>query len=154
MNRRTAGLVVIVLIAVVIGSLREYLFVNLNYQIDHLANGTAYSYAHSRFQLQVSGLHLQDLIRLKWFLAIAFVLVSLLLSIALARLLFGDHRYTRAIVFGFVAIGCLSFIFNWFSNGADGWYNISIKLLHAIQYPVILLFIWGAYQLSRMRRQG
>lgn len=154
MNRRTIGVVVIVALAIASTMLRDYLFVNLNYQMDHLAEQTAYSYAHSRFQAQVAHLDLADLVRWKWFLAIAFVLFSLLLAIGLSRILFGDHRYARPIVFGYAALGCASFLFHWLSSGADAWYNISVKLLHALQYPVILLFIWGAHQLWSLRRAG
>lgn len=152
MSRRTAAMLAILLIAVVLGAIREFLFINLNYQIDFLGSDRDYSYAHSRFQKAVSGFGLRDLWILKWVLATLFALFMLLLGIILSSLLFGDHRYIFLLASGYIAIGVIALIFHAISNGNDGWYNISVKLLHALQYPIVLIFIWGASRLSPMRR--
>ncbi len=152
MNRRTRAVLAILLIAVVLGAIREFLFINLNYQIDFLGSDRAYSYAHSRFQTAVSGFDLRDLWILKWALAALFALMMLLLGIILSRILFGDHRYTFLLVIGYVTIGVMALLFHGISNGNDGWYNISVKLLHALQYPIVLIFIWGASRLGSIRR--
>jgi cell division protein FtsW (lipid II flippase) len=152
MSRRAWGMLVIVVVAVLLGALREFLFINLNYQIDHLEHGRAYSYAHSKFQRLVAGIDLQGLVILKWVWSGAYVLIMLILGILLSRLLFGDHRYAYPIVIGYIIIGILALLFHGISSGADAWYNIGVKLLHALQYPVILIFIWGAAQLAAFRR--
>ena len=152
MSRRTAGMLSILLIAVVLGAIREFLFINLNYQIDFLGSDRAYSYAHSQFQLAVAGLGLKELWIMKWAFAAVFALFMLLLAILLARVLFGDHRHAPKLVGAYAAIGIIALLFHAISNGNDGWYNISVKLLHALQYPILLVFIWGASQLAAVRR--
>ncbi len=152
MSRRAVGMVVILVVAIVLGALRDWLFTNLNYQIDFLQNNRAFSYAHSRFQAFASAMDLGTLWTLKWALSSLYILVMLTLGIALSRMLFGDHRYALALVVGFGVVGVLALLFHGISSGADAWYNISVKLLHALQYPVVLIFIWGGAQLAAYRR--
>ncbi len=152
MNRRTRAVLAILLIAVVMGAIREFLFINLNYQIDFLGSDRPYSYAHSKFQMAVEGYGLRDLWILKWVLAALFAGIMLLLAIVLSRVLFGDHRYALTLTIGYVAIGSAALLFNSISSGNDGWYNISVKLLHALQYPIVLVFVWGASRLAAGRR--
>ncbi|MDQ3100486.1 MAG: hypothetical protein M3R08_03800 [Bacteroidota bacterium] len=152
MNRRITGMLVIGMVAVLLGAVREFLFINLNYQIDHLEHQRAFSYAHSKFQHLVAGLDLQDLLVLKWFLAVCYASIMLILGIVLSRMLFGDHRHARLLLICYLIIGTAALLFHAMSNGSDGWYNISVKLLHALQYPVVLVFIWAASQLSALRR--
>ncbi|MBP6390366.1 MAG: hypothetical protein KA352_05710 [Flavobacteriales bacterium] len=133
MNRR-GGIALLVAVAVVLGALREFLFVNLNYQLDHVARGTPFSYAHSLFQGWTQGLGVAGLTALKWAAAFFFVLLMTGLSVLAARLLFGDHRYLRLIA---VAVGCtalLALLLHVLSLEMA-----AVKLLHALQYPVMLL---------------
>ncbi|MDQ3101751.1 MAG: hypothetical protein M3R08_10225, partial [Bacteroidota bacterium] len=78
--------------------------------------------------------------------------IMLVLGIVLSRILFGDHRHARLLLICYVILGSAALLFNALSNGSDGWYNISVKLLHTLQYPVVLVFIWAASQLSVVRR--
>jgi hypothetical protein len=143
MKRQRVLLGTILLVAVCMGAVREFLFLNLNYSIDHVANQRAFSYAHSAFQAQVDGLSLAALLRLKWVLAMFFVALMAGLSIATARLLFGDHRYWSMILVGFAAIGTLALLLHTASGTIPALEGISIKLLHLLQYPVLLFFIWA-----------
>ena len=146
---RRVALAAILLVAVVIGAGREFLFLNLNYSIDHLENHRAVSYAHSQFQAAVTGFDLRTMKVLKWVLAILFISVMLGLSLLTARLLFGDHRYRMAIVLGFFAVGFLALLLNMGAGRLPALGNISVKLLHLLQYPVILFFLWAAALLQR-----
>jgi hypothetical protein len=144
MNRRRLSMLLILLVAVCLGAVREFLFLNLNYSIDHLTNHRAFSYAHSAFQRAIEGLSLEALLRLKWILALGFVASMAGLSIALARVLFGDHRYRSAILLGFVGIGAIALMLHGASAHLPALDGVSIKLLHLLQYPVVLFFIWAA----------
>lgn len=149
MTPHRSAVVVIVLIAVAIGAVREFLFLNLNYSIDHLANHRPVSYAHSLFNAAVVGYDLHTLLILKWCLALVFISVMLGLSVLMARFLFGDHRYRMAIVLGFLAVGSLALLLNIGAGRHPAMGNISVKLLHLLQYPVILFFLWAAAMLQR-----
>ncbi|MDX9751365.1 MAG: hypothetical protein RBT71_09830, partial [Flavobacteriales bacterium] len=82
MNRRRAAILGIALTAIGAGALREFMFLNLYYQIDFTAHGRPVSYAHSLFQGWTQGMGLGALTTLKWALSIAFAGVMLALAIA------------------------------------------------------------------------
>ena len=144
MMPRWAGGLLLLLVATLLRAAREFLFINLNYMIDLEANHREVSYAHSAFRALVDGWSLSSLIMLKWGLAVLFIALMLALSIAMSRVLFGDHRYRRTIMFGFVAFGGLALLLHAAGANSPAWEGVSVKLLHALQYPVVLLFIWAA----------
>ncbi len=144
MSRRTIASLAVVLVAIALGVLREFLFVNLNYQLDFVTHHRAFSYAHSKFQAWVEGWELRELSALKWALAVLFTAANLALAVLLARVRVGDHRYRSALVFGFVTIGTLALIAHGLSGQFGGLRYVSVKLLHALQYPVLLLIVWAA----------
>ena len=152
MMRRRALLVLLMLAAVVLGAAREFLFLNLNYQIDAVANHRAVSFAHSIFRGWTAGLGLDALLRLKWLLALLFIALTLALSIACARIVFGDHRYRTALVGGFALVGILALVMHLLANAVPPLYAVSVKLLHLIQYPVVLFVIWAAAMLPGQAR--
>ncbi|MBK8338968.1 MAG: hypothetical protein IPK99_02665 [Flavobacteriales bacterium] len=124
--------------------MREFLFVNLNYQLDHVARNTPFSYAHSRFQGWTQGIGLGGLTALKWSAAFFFILLMTSLSVIAARLLFGDHRYLRVIAFAVGAVALLALLLHSLSLELA-----AVKLLHALQYPVILLALVLVRPLAR-----
>lgn len=148
MNRRLA-LGLLITAAVALGSLREFLFVNLNYQIDHTARGTPYSYAHSTFQHWVGHWDLPALVRAKWVLAVLFTGTMLGITLAFARLCGATRRHLRVIVAAFVAIGAAALALHLFRAAAPELDVLSVKLLHMVQYPVLLFFVWAALVLGR-----
>ena len=148
------GGLLLLLVAILLGAAREFLFINLNYVIDFVANHREVSYAHSAFRALVNGWSLSSLVLLKWLLALVFIAVMLGLSIAMARVLFGDHRYRKIILIGFIAIGALALVFHLAAAGSPAWEGVSVKLLHALQYPVVLLFIWAAALIGRDSPEG
>lgn len=145
----TRGLLSALLLGVSIGlgALREFLFVNLNYQLDHLSRGSAWSYAHSAFQSAVSGWDLPALIRLKWLLALLFIGLTLGLTLWLAWVRFGDHRLARPVLLAFALLGGLALLLHFGAARLPFLHLISVQLLHALQYPVPLLLVlavsWG-----------
>jgi len=139
----------IVALATALGAVREFLFVNLNYQIDSYAQGRTLSYAHSAFQKVVAGSGLDQLILLKWGLAALFVVLMLAAGIALSRVLFGDHRYRKPIVLGTLAIAVIALAFHGLAAWMPALEGVSIALSHALQYPVPLLFIYAASWTSK-----
>lgn len=132
-----------------LGALREFLFLNLNYQIDHVARHTPFSYAHSLFRARVQGWSLSQLTWLKWGLAVLFIALMLGLSLLLARTLFRDRRLDRHILLGFAGIGGSALLLHVMAHWLPRAEAVSVKLLHLIQYPVLLVFLWAASLLPR-----
>ncbi|MBL8011807.1 MAG: hypothetical protein JNJ64_14480 [Flavobacteriales bacterium] len=131
----------IVGIAVLLGAVREFLFLNLNYQLDHLERGTPYSYAHSLFQRWTDGADLGDLTLVKWLLSSAYVALMLLLAVLLARVLTGHHHHRRTLVAGTAIAAALALLLHIAAQALPPLEAVAVKLLHALQYPVLLLIL-------------
>lgn len=144
-------LAAILLVAVSLGALREFLFLNLNYQLDAVAKNKPFSYAHSMFQSWVEGWEFSALLRLKWALALLFVCVMAVAAVLLARVLWGDQRYRRLILLAFGAVAALALMFHVLAVLHPAFGTIGVKMLHSLQYPVLLFFVWAAAIIQRNR---
>ncbi|MBL7983236.1 MAG: hypothetical protein JNL52_15650 [Flavobacteriales bacterium] len=153
MNRRRIGILLILAVAVALGAVRDFLLVNLNYQIDFVEHHRHVSYAHSLFRGWTEGLGLGALVRLKWALAVAMSASMLVLCLGMARLVFGDHRYRMVLVIGFGAVGLLALVLQVLSAQVPQLYGVSVKLLHLLQYPVVLFLLWAAALLPGRRTE-
>ncbi len=143
MNRRSVLSVLLVGLGTGLGAAREFLFVNLNYQLDHELRGTPMSYAHSTFQGWVLDWDAGHLNALKWSLSIGFLLANLLLSLAMCRARFGPNGPWRAVIGLFIAFSALAGVLLALSRHAAWLYPPAIQLAHALQYPIPLLVIWA-----------
>lgn len=148
---RGAAVAAILGAAVAVGALREFLFLNLNYQVDAVARNRPISYAHSLFQGWVEGWDLPALFRLKWALALLFASTMAMACILLARVLFGNQRYRRSILLAYAITGAAALLLHALSTAHHAFGSIGVKLLHALQYPVVLFFVWAAAVLKRSR---
>lgn len=148
MSRRMR-LALIVALAVALGSLREFLFVNLNYQIDHVQRHTAYSYAHSAFQSWTAGMRGASLVRLKWSAGFLFTASMLTLTILFSRAVTGSHRRARTIIGLFVVTAALAFALHGLAHWWPPLGTVGVKLLHLLQFPVLLFFVWAAEVIGR-----
>ncbi|MBK8582820.1 MAG: hypothetical protein LKM36_06745 [Flavobacteriales bacterium] len=146
---RRVAIAAILLVGISLGALREFLFINLNYQIDHLARHTRFSYAHSQFIRWTSGMELSELLRLKWLLGAAFTAVIMGLCILLARSVFRHWGYSRGIVLGFAGFIVLALLLHFAAQWAAPLETISVHVSHMLQYPVALLFVLMAGWLPR-----
>jgi hypothetical protein len=151
MSGRRALAVLVIVVGIALGAVREFLFLNLNYQIDHVARRTAFSYAHSLFQEWVHGMDLDALRRLKWVLAIAFIAVMAALTLVLARVLSGSFRHARAILLWTAAFAVLALVLHLLARRMPPLEQVSVQVLHMLQYPVPLLFVLAAFLRPRPR---
>ena len=130
----------ILVFGILLGAIRDSLFINLNYQIDHVRRATVLSYAHSRFQTQVAGWDLSDLVLLKWVLAGCFVLCMWGLCLLLLRNATRSAGLAKSVSLIFAVIALSALLLHALSR----WMPVeeaSVNLLHAIQYPALLLVL-------------
>lgn len=139
-RRQWLGAALLLGLGIGLGGLREFIFINLNYEVSHAAGQNPWSYAHSAVQGLLEGWSLAALLRLKWALAAAFVLAMGTLTFALGRLLFGQ-RLDRTIVVGYVAIATLALLLHLLSSWLPFTASAGVKLLHLLQYPMPLLVL-------------
>ncbi len=154
MTRRNAAILLVLAASVALGALREFLFLNLNYQIDFVRFDRSISYAHSLFQGWVQGAGLSELLGLKWVLSVLYIAMMALLSVLLARLLWGDHRYRTAIIIGFLVVSILALVAHFLAGSVPALSSVSIHLLHSLQYPVVLFFLVAASALGPRAESG
>ncbi|MBP8824791.1 MAG: hypothetical protein KBH07_14200 [Flavobacteriales bacterium] len=147
-DRRLEAALVIAL-GISFGSWREFAFINLNYQIDHLARHTPFSFAHSLVQGWTRGLELHTLLLIKWVVAFFSMAVMAGLCILLARVLFGQWRQAKSILLGFAAFALLSLAMHFAARWAPPFELVSVQLAHMLQYPVPLVFVLLAATLPR-----
>lgn len=140
--------------AIAIGAFRDFIFVNLNYHLDFLEHARRVSYAHSLFQAWAGEVDARGLRALKWVFAILFILCNLALATMLSRVRFGDHRYRVPIMIGFGIVALIAGL----SNALGAWVPVfsvlGVKLLHMLQYPVILILLWAAGWLVPQRERA
>ena len=151
MNRLPAVLAILV-IAVALGSLRDFLLINLNYQLDHVQRATPYSYAHSAFQVAVAGWGPRALIALKWGLGIGFTCTTWGLCQALLAVYGVRARLGRAVTLGFLAMASLALVARVLAGAWPALEPLSVDVLHAIQYPVVVLLLLVILSWHRSRQ--
>ncbi len=144
----------VLMVGIAFGAWREFAFINLNYQIDHVAHHTPFSYAHSLVQGWTRGIGLDGLLALKWSLALLSMAVMAGLCILLARILFGSWRQALSILAGFTGFAVLSLAMHGLARWAPPFELVSVRLSHMLQYPVLLLFVLIAAALPRDGRKG
>jgi hypothetical protein len=142
MSRRIAWSALLLLIGIALGGLREFLFVNLNYQLDHLQRGTPYSYAHSAFQQWSAGCTATELAAIKWGLSAGFVLVNLTLTMVMGRVRFGARWPWRMAAALFLAVAGMAGALFALSKAHPWLYPAAVQLAHAVQYPLPMALLW------------
>ncbi len=149
MKNRWATVSLLLFTAIVLGSLREFLFVNVNYQIDHVSRATPFSYAHSAFQGWVAGWGSHALVRLKWSMAVAFIVVMWSLCLLLLRAYAAPRRLFLLVSALFVLVPTTALLLHLLAYRAPLAEEASVNLLHAVQNPIVLVFLWVTLALFR-----
>lgn len=127
--------------ALCLSQIRDWITYNLNYQIDHLTRGTAFSYAHSYFQEFTHGWSAGALIATKWIFALTIVVIMLVLTLVVAKALFGGTQYRKTLIITYLIVGTIALILHWLSAFHEAFALASVQLLHALQYPVVLFVL-------------
>jgi hypothetical protein len=142
MRHRWVRTALLLVAGVALGSLREFLFVNVNYQIDHVARATPFSYAHSAFQGWVAGWGTRPLFTLKWSMAIGFIVAMWSLCMLLLRTYSAPRRLLALVSVLFVLIPAGALLLHLLAYRAPLAEEASVNLLHAVQTPIVLVFLW------------
>lgn len=139
--------------AVASGALRDFLFVNINYQVDHVRRATAFSYAHSAFQKATAGWDTGALNALKWGLSLAFMVCMWAACLGLSRAFRRLELLWGPITSGFTGAALLSVLLHFLARYVPGAEEASVNLAHAIQYPLVpaMLFagLWFAERVGK-----
>jgi len=141
MSTRTwLGVAALLGLGIALGSLREFVFINLNYELSAASGQTPWSYAHSAVQRALEGWTVPQMLRLKWVLAMAFVATMGTLTFATGRLLFG-RRLDRVIGLGYGLIALLALLLHVAAHWLPFTASAGVKLLHLLQYPMPIVVL-------------
>lgn len=134
-TRSWLGVAVLLGLGIALGSLREFVFINLNYELSAVGGQTPWSYAHSAVQRALEGWSMPALLRLKWALALTFVAAMGTLTFVAGRILYG-RRLDRVIGLGYGLIALLALLLHVAAHWLPFTASAGVKLLHLLQYPM------------------
>lgn len=162
----------IVLLCIALGFFLEFVKVNINFTIDegneiqgfwqmrfeeremalHNAsrhNPFDYYHSHSRIAL-LNHLSRPQLKLLKWVVTIVFVVVFYLVNSSMIKRLIKDTRGVKWLrityIVSFVFAFCI-YLVGLPTNNADLFYNVSRKMVGALQSPIPAMMNWAAWRL-------
>ncbi len=142
-------LLCLVVLGISLGALREFIFINLNYWIDHVARSTEFCYAHSFFDFW-EGWSLDRLKMTKWIFAVTFIAMMFVYTNIFLKLLFRGRTILKWVVLSFATTIFISLIFfglHAILGQEQAMLSIAVKALHAVQYPFLLFFLVPAISL-------
>ena len=155
-RKRVFVLIALVVIGVSLGALREFIFINLNYWIDHVLRNTNFIYAHSFFDF-LEGSSLGYLKTLKWIAAIVFILLMFFYSIACIEVFFNDRSLRVWVLMTFLGATIVSAAFLGLHSilaPETAMLSIAVKAFHSMQYPFFVLILIPAISLFKGTRSA
>lgn len=153
MKKRNRIIIILLFVAwvVFLGFLREYLFVNINYNIEFLSGNRVYNYADSAFQF-MSEYSISTLYTLKWVGTLLFFLLYWLSGILFIKILYNQKKFMLIYtiiylaIFTFAGLAYAGGLI--FSEPGEG-YSLARKIMGWGQSPIPLMFLWGGIHLER-----
>jgi len=150
MNR--IWLILSVILIVVLGFFREFVFYNVNAQINyylHWQDGIPF-YTDSRFEFLYEWPY-QRLIQFKWLMTLVFTLLFLGNSLLIIYFLFRENKYLKWTIyfFGFILIVSGILTIGWYVFKSDNFYRLSRLMMDFVESPKPLMLIIPAIYLSR-----
>ena len=140
---------------VFLGFLREYLFVNINYNIEFVSGNRVYNYADSALEF-MSKYSISTLYTFKWVGTILFFLLYWLSGVVLIKVLFQQKKFIFIYSIIYLAIfsfAGLSYLSGQIFSEPDEGYRLARQIMGWGQSPIPLMFLWGGIHLERKINQ-
>ena len=143
---------VLVLLMVALGFWRDWMSVNINYQISFLTKGWENNPAAPSIQRLADGYEAMTLWRFKWLLTLATAVVYCAMTAAIGYLVFLEKKFVRLTLWAFGIITVLSGAFyvlgSLFSATGMGYF-FARAFMDFVQSPLVLMVLIPAYLLGR-----
>lgn len=138
-------IVIIILLLIAAGWLRDKIFIRINYQIDALKNGES-PYPYTGLFSFVNSTSVTTLLRYKWLYTAVFVVLHWLMAWLMVSLLFRDawnFKLVHVAYAALVSIAGLVYIlcFPWSGPVTEKGYLFARSLLGAAQSPLLVMLI-------------
>ena len=124
---------------------RDFIFVNINYQIKYLrlvkeSSYTVFNYTHSIMEPILTGYSIEQLLTIKWMLTVICVVLFFALSLVLMMFYLKDKKQaitiTSLFYIAFLVLGGLAYLF---IN-----YRVSREIMGIPQSPIASLILFTA----------
>ena len=136
---------------VVVGYLRDFVFININYHLHYIQNNSDYSSAHSFFDF-LNNFSFRQIYSAKYALTALFTAFNFLLGMAFLRILFGRGPIIKiywGIYVAVIIVAALFFGGGYMLNDIDGGYHFSRILMGFLQSPLPAAVIALGYPLYK-----
>jgi len=154
--RKFSILSLIVLLLLVLGYYRDFIFKEINAIIQSKELNASYTAAPSIQFMQDYATSF--LIKLKWTLTLLFSLVYLGIALFTIHLIFRNPKFNRITIITYLVVGFISGIFMLigyvFTGLSDKMYEFSRYLMGMAQSPIILMILIPAFKLSLQERSN
>ncbi|GAB4140600.1 MAG: hypothetical protein Fur0041_15760 [Bacteroidia bacterium] len=147
MNLRKLKIAVFILIFVLSGFFREFVFLNINEQIRityyQVSDGNV-----APMMQWLSGLSYPQLYYSKWILTFAFSVYFCLFAAFIIRTIFGNPVYTKTTYFVYGAVFLVSVFFyaaGWLAGNTETTYDIARFLAGLLETPAMLVILSGSF---------
>ncbi|MFN6379492.1 MAG: hypothetical protein ACK4WD_09460 [Flavobacteriales bacterium] len=162
----------VILITITVGFLVEWIKINVNFNIEQggayphffelssdqralvleqLKSGNPYDYYHSHYSISLlNHLSLSQLKLLKWIQTVAFVAVFFGINAWMVRRVVIDARATKWLLITYISaftFALLIYLVGLPSNAPHLFYNVSRKMIGALQSPIPAMMNWAAWKL-------
>ena len=143
-NKYKAIAVVLVILIVYLGFVRDFIFININYIIDELYFNRDVEQYHSIYSFLIP-LGVSGLMKLKWFLTFLFMVLNLGLSYFILKFLFSEAKKPIRLLFygylGLFLISALFFVGGKLLSFSELGYTLSRRFMGVLQSPVPLMVV-------------
>lgn len=150
-RKKIAGLFGIVFLLMFVGFLRDFMFVNINYELIDIYY-KRYEWSPPSFLAVFNDWNYDTLYYFKFFLTGLFTLMYCLITILGIRIAFQDKKYLRITIIAFAIIMGLAFLI--YLSGFAGIdeevaYTFSRWLMGFVESPLVLMILVPAFMLHQ-----
>jgi hypothetical protein len=145
MARKVPRIVVfcLVVLMILLGAFRDFVFVNINYQLNYLWKEQDFSRAHSFFDF-LAGYDYWTIYYWKFALTGIFALLYFVLTWTLIKVIFNNRKFQRyaVILFGsVVAMSLLLFGGGYLFGNAHFGYDLARHFMDVVQSPIAAMIL-------------
>ena len=145
----------IMLYLLVIGLLREHLFVSINYQSSKLFYNESFDWQLPSDLKFLEFFSYQELYYGKWLLTVSFCLLYFIPVFFIVKKYFSERMYLLVAVYSHLfvlALGGFFYLLGIITSDMERWYSFSRNLLGVLQSPIMLFILSPSFFLIRNSR--
>ena len=141
----------LIILLIFFGYLRDFLFVNINSQLDKLNNKASFSELSPKLSF-ITNFSYRQLYIGKWGLTLLFIFIYFILSQVLIKKMFKEKKFLTWTSYSFliiIVISSLFYVYGVVFNDYERGYALSRVFMGMMQSPFVLMVLIPAFKLSK-----